>query len=308
VVLSVNHAASDGIGALRLLQSIARAYDGAPDPVYTGDALEEWRLNRIATHEPVDPIQASLAGVGRCLDGILPATRAACEGGLARAGYGVQLRDVALAPIGISQFRRDAGATVNDVLLAVLHRAIGRWNQAHSAPCDRLSVMFPINVRGPHQQPVLFGNFTLCDTVSTYASDRRSTAAAVWAVRRQTTRTKQIGAPLTDVISRVAGVTYWVAKRVPWLFAGPRIEGPGDCAVFSNLGVADHAIAAFGHEHPVTGLWFSPPVSSPVGIALGVVSHGDTVHFALRHRWTRIDDAAAGRLLELLTAETAALD
>jgi NRPS condensation-like uncharacterized protein len=307
VLLSIHHAASDGVGALRLLQSIARAYQGAPDSAYAGDALEEWRLKRIASHGHVDPVLAALVGIGRCAEGLIPAARAAPDGGTRRPGYGVQLRTTDLAPIVQSRVRHAVRATVNDVLLAALHRAVGRWNQSHAVASDRLSVMMPMNVRGPHQQPVLFGNFTLCDTVSTRAVERIDAAVTLQAVQRQTQRTKAFGAPLSDVISRAAGIPYWVAKRVPWLFGGPRIEGPGDCAVFSNLGRGDQALAGFGPDHAITGIWFSPPVASPVGVSLGVISHGDSVHFALRHRWTRLDEPAAGRLLDLIVSETSAV-
>ena len=72
--------------------------------------------------------------------------------------------------------------------------------------------------------------------------------------------------------------------------------------MFSNLGRGNRAIAPFGADLPVTGLWVSPPVTSPVGVGIGVVSHGNAMHLTLRYRWPRFDDTAAIRLFDLVIA------
>jgi NRPS condensation-like uncharacterized protein len=62
LILNVNHAVCDGLGALRLIQSIARAYGGVPDSVFEGDGLGEWRLQSIATPADVGPARTALVG------------------------------------------------------------------------------------------------------------------------------------------------------------------------------------------------------------------------------------------------------
>lgn len=306
LLLSIHHAASDGIGALRLLQSIARAYAGAADAVFAGDALAERRLEGLAPPGGGGAVWSALDGIGRCLEALAPASRVARDGATDRAGYGVQVRALALAPIEQGAIRRAVDATVNDVLLAALHRAVAGWNRDHGVGSERLSVLVPINGRGPRQQPALVGNFTMTDAVSTGAADRRDAGATLQAVSRQTRRLRRAGAPFADLVPRFAGWPTRLARQAPWLFRGPRVHGPGDCAVFSNLGRGDRMLASFDADLPVTGLWFSPPVSSPVGVALGAISGGGAIHLTLRHRWPRLDGAAAGRLLDRIVAECAA--
>jgi NRPS condensation-like uncharacterized protein len=305
LILNVHHAMSDGLGALRLMQSIARAYAGEADPVFAGNALREWRLQSIATAPVGDPAQTALVGIERFRDALLPADRVAPDGAARRSGYGVQVRDLPLAPIVRSAVRRAIDATVNDVLVAALHRAVGLWNATHHVASDRLSVAVPINVRGSHQHPTLVGNFAMADTVSTRAADRSDPGETLKVVRRQTRRLKDTGAPFADVVTRSAGWPSWWARRMPWMFLGSAMDGPGDCAVLSNLGQGDHALDSFGAELPLTGLWFSPPAPFPLGIGLGVISRGDSVHLTLRYRWLRLDDAAAARFFDLIVAETA---
>jgi NRPS condensation-like uncharacterized protein len=305
LILNINHAVCDGLGALRLIQSIGRAYGSASDPVFEGDELGEWRLRSIATPADVHPARAALIGLERFREALAPADRIAPDGGTRRSGYGVQVRALELTPIVQSEIRRAADASVNDILVAALHRAVGQWNATHNVDSDRLSVAVPINVRGPNQQPTLVGNFAMSDTVSTRAADRTDAKATLQAVCRQTKRFKETGAPFADLVSRSAGWPSWLARRMPWMFGGSGVDGPGDCAVLSNLGRGDHALESFGADLPITGLWFSPPVAFPIGVGLGVVSRGDSVQITLRYRWPRLDDAAAIRLLDLLVVEIA---
>jgi NRPS condensation-like uncharacterized protein len=305
LMLNVNHAVCDGLGALRLIQSIARTYGGLSDPVFEGDRLGEWRLQSIATPADVGPARVALVGLERFREALTPADRIAPDGSAKRSGYGVQVRALELTPIVQSEIRRATDASVNDVLVAALHRAVGRWNATHDVDSDRLSVAVPINVRGPHQQPTLVGNFAMSDTVSTRASDRADAKATLQVVRRQTKRFKETGAPFVDLVSRSAGWPSWLARRMPWMFGGSGVDGPGDCAVLSNLGRGDHALESFGADLPITGLWFSPPVAFPIGVGLGVVSRGDSLQLTLRYRWPRLGDAAARRLLDLVVAEVA---
>jgi NRPS condensation-like uncharacterized protein len=269
LILSAHHAACDGMGALRLMQSIARA---------------------------------ALDGIERFRDALTPATRVAPHGKTGRGGYGVHVRAMPLAPVVQSEARRSAGATVNDVLVAAVHRAVERWNDLHEVASDRLSVAVPINARGRHQQPALVGNFALADTVSTRRSDRTSVTRTLTTVHRQTQRFKDAGAPFADLVAGAAGWPTWLARRAPWIFGARGSDGVGDCAVLSNLGRAD-AVQSFGADLPVTGFWFSPPIADPISVALGVASSDDSLFLTLRFRWSRLDEAAARQFMDLIVEQ-----
>src|SRR5262249_14259869 len=163
------------------------------DPVFSGDAMREWRLQLIDTPADVSPIRAAFVGIERLLEALSLTDRLAPDGGRERPGYGVQTCSLELMPIIRSRIRLAVEASVNDVLLAALHLAIGRWNRSHGAGSDRLSVIVPINVRGAHQEPVLVGNFVAADTVSTWAGERAGTEPTLRGVCRQTRRFKETG-------------------------------------------------------------------------------------------------------------------
>ena len=125
VMLNVNHAVCDGLSALRLMQSIARAYSGEPDPVFSGDALKEWRLERIrhACCRSRSGRRWPGSAITRGADTRRPyrARRRHGTPRLRRPSAGPSRTDSCQ-----SVFRRAAGASVNDILLAALRRAIGR--------------------------------------------------------------------------------------------------------------------------------------------------------------------------------------
>ena len=113
------------------------------------------------------------------------------------------------------------------------------------------------------------GNFAMSDTVSTRAADRTDAKATLQAVCRQTKRFKETGAPFADLVSRSAGWPSWLARRMPWMFGGSGVDGPGDCGVLSNLGRGDYALESFGSDLPITGLWFTTGCISDRGRSWG---------------------------------------
>jgi NRPS condensation-like uncharacterized protein len=125
VMLNLNHAAGDGVAALRLLRSTARAYAGQHDPVATGPGLKSTAFGRWSGWPTlVGELKEILAG---------PA-RVAPEGGDDAPGYG--FHHVALTAEGTRALiaGRPRNATVNDVLVAALHLAIAAWNDETERP------------------------------------------------------------------------------------------------------------------------------------------------------------------------------
>ncbi|MGH3924177.1 MAG: hypothetical protein ACRDTT_15155, partial [Pseudonocardiaceae bacterium] len=141
VTLNVSHAAADGIGSLRILRSIARAYAGQADPVPDVDPLSV--RDPAAFLSRVDskcPVGRGLTLLRELRETVGAWTRVAPEGGTLRPGYG--LRRVALTTeqtTAVAGARR-AGVTVNDLLIAALHLTIDGWNAQHGTSSGRIGV------------------------------------------------------------------------------------------------------------------------------------------------------------------------
>jgi hypothetical protein len=100
VLAAAHHAASDGIGTLRLMTSIARAYADRPDPVpdidpvashtITAETGTNWRLGL-----PIDPADDArrLARIA------IPPARVAVDGGSNRPGYAMVFHRAPIGPL-----------------------------------------------------------------------------------------------------------------------------------------------------------------------------------------------------------------
>jgi NRPS condensation-like uncharacterized protein len=276
VMLNVHHAAGDGIAALRLLRSIARAYAGRSDPV---------------PHTPPEEVQIPApSGRWAQLRALVSELRQAAprsmhlvpSGRDDRPGY--RLHHVVL---GTSQTaalanKAAAGTTVNDLLLAGLHLALDSWNSEHGGACGRLSVLMPVNLRPRSSWHEVFGNFTFMVPVVTGPEDRRDPTATVNAIHRRTRRIKDEHTPAAAV--RLLNVLQHLpvpAKRsIARLAASERVI---PTAILSNLGHLDEDLD-FGLELRAREVWFSPPTRMPMGLAVGAVTAGGRLHLAFRYR------------------------
>ncbi|HVM15517.1 MAG TPA: condensation domain-containing protein, partial [Egibacteraceae bacterium] len=135
LMLNLHHAATDGIGGLRLLYSIARAYTGEADLLPHVDLLAVRDL--MGRHAAADaPTRALryLALVERLRELVAPPARLTPHGGREEAGYGFHhVRLSAEETQGLADF--DHAGNVNDVLVAALHLAVASWNEQHGVPC-----------------------------------------------------------------------------------------------------------------------------------------------------------------------------
>src|SRR5215210_912795 len=148
IMLNLNHAAGDGISAVRLMASILRAYAGADDP-----------------QAPVDPL--AVRDIGELVNSRSLSAR------LTRH----ELRAVL--------DRRTGGATVNDVLLGGLALTIHRWNERHGEGDGRVGIMMPVNLRPGEWRNEVFGNFASIVSVDLAPDEHADlpTAAAAAAER-----------------------------------------------------------------------------------------------------------------------------
>lgn len=304
LLLAVNHVASDGMGALRLLRSIVRAYAGDADPIDPIDPVAHRDV--VACAGPTGAVErvTRLAGYGASLrhaTGRL--SRIAVDGGEATAG-GYRFGHVRVPAEDLRGLdaKRFTDATINDLLLAALHLAIDDWNADHLTATDRVSVMMPVNLRPQDRWTDTVGNLSLMVSINTKPGDRAEAASLLDAVARQTSRAKRNGtaAVLLEVLGR-SGSLPAIAKQVlPMLspLTGDRLI---DTAVLSNLGRLDECFdfgPGFGPEAGsglATEVWFSPPARMPLGVGIGAVTHGGDLFLSFRACQAQFDAAALDR-------------
>jgi NRPS condensation-like uncharacterized protein len=303
VLFCLSHVATDGVGAHRLLQSVARAYRGTddpPDPLSLHDARE---LDRHLAPADRRERRARAAEAPRRLrEALRPPARIAPDGGAAHDGYGFVGRILPPEHLQALLEHRPPGATFNDVLLAASMLTVARWNAAHGRGSDRVSVTMPVNTRPQDWFWDVVGNYASFLSVSSRARDRPALAAATTAVTPQTQRARRD--------QRVRGLfdLMKVGRRLPLILKRPPpalLNRGGsrfvDSIVVSNLGRLPDPLT-FDEEAPAE-LWFSPPCIMPIGVGIGAATTGGRLHLALRHRFEQFDRSAALRFIDLLVEQ-----
>ena len=292
IVLNVNHAAADGIGALRLLRSILRAYAGEDDPIPPLDPLAVRDVRALAGSSSVMDGMVRMRALARnALSQWQPPTRLATAGA-GGAGYGAELFVLSPEETEAVRGRRTDGATVNDVMLAALVVAIRRWNAEHGRRARRVTLSMPVNLRPREWKCEIVGNFASYVSVGGGVADDLRTTVQV--ISRQTRAIKRDGLAglVVDLLAGPSRMTIAAKRRLPELIplTGDLVV---DTASLANLG----AIEPLGDD--VEAVWFSPPGRMPLGAAIGVAGHLDRLHIALRHRRAQFDAPAASRFAGL---------
>jgi NRPS condensation-like uncharacterized protein len=210
-----------------------------------------------------------------------------------------------VAPLVGSPIRRRAHATVNDVLLAAVHRSIDRWNRDHHARVGRISIGMPVNARPEAWRNDFVGNLITSEMVSTLANQRHSPEACVAAVAGWTDAAKRRGSG-TMLAAQNKGWGGRVSHRralspVVRAFAGLM---SGTAAV-SNLGmIAPDWVVA--DDLAVRELWFSPPAFG-ADLAVGAASFDGTLRLTLRYVPGLFSPAATREYAAVLRSELEAM-
>jgi NRPS condensation-like uncharacterized protein len=303
-MLNVNHAAFDGYGSLRLLQSIARAYTGAPDPAPAVGLHDARQVERHLTTDDTRARAERFRDVGNKLTDLFrPPARLEAADGEDEAGYG--FHHVALSPEETRQLvEADGSVTVNDLLLAALTVAAERWNAVHGRACGRIGVLVPVNLRPKQWQTDVVTNLVLDTRVSTGPLDRRSRRQLLDALAHQTRRIKRwgTGAAVFEVLALSPRLPMSVKQPLSPVLAmtGDRLV---DTALLSNLGSVAK-LPSFGPEAgEATGLWFSAPTRMPGGLSVGAASAGGRLCLSFRYRRPLFGPTAARHFAELFLSE-----
>ena len=294
LMVNAHHAAMDGFGALRIMRSIARAYAGDPDPLPAGDCTAGRSLTeRRSVVRPSVRVRRFFALLERARDLLVPPARLAAHQGRQRPGYGLHhARLDSTHTAGLLDRRREG--SVNDVLVAALHLAVARWNARQGAPCRRVSVLVPANLRPPRRREEGVGNVSLPARITTTRRQRRSPATTLAAVTARTARKKRsgMGTALLEALRRTRMVPLW-AKRAAlelWPAATDRFV---DTAILSNLGSVEEAPSFGADGGDTVGMAFSAPARMPLGLSVGAVTVAGRLHLSFRYRHPQLGPDAA---------------
>ena len=294
LLLNVNHGASDGFSAVRVLQSIADAYTGGGG---SGPPLDFLAVNDLPVRPASAPVSAVeawyRATVERVRDLLANPARIAPERPDDEVGYGFHF-----VRLSVSDTRRVANVhrqgTARNVLLAALHLTIGEWNLDHGTPGRRIGVRVPVDLRPPDWPDKVVGNFSVTARVSTSRRHRSGARAALKAITAQKTRNKRFrtGVALLAALDRNGLLPLWAKQSLVVLQPLTR-NREVDTAILSNVGWLPEA-PSFGLEAgETTDVWFSSPARAPHSLCIGAVTVGGRLHLTIRypHRLFGADSA-----------------
>lgn len=299
LMLGLNHAATDGFGALEVLRHVAQAY--------AGDADRGAPLEFLASRDlPVRPAATSAPAVARLATELVerlrdirdrPARLSADEPG-DDSGCGFHLVALSAAEtrhvVGTDRSRANT-----NILMAALHLAIGDWNDRHGATARRIGTLVHADLRPAQWREQPIGNFSVTARMSTRRRDRHGPASALRAITAQIARNKRTrtGVALIAALERAGLLTLWAKQSVVVLqpvTGNHRV----DTTVLCNLGWLDEA-PSFGPDAGETlELWFSTPARSPLSLCLGAVTIGGRLHLTFRYPHRLFGRDAARRFAE----------
>jgi NRPS condensation-like uncharacterized protein len=295
VMVNLHHAAGDGVGAVRLMRSILRAYAGAEDPVPALDPLAVRDVLALAAaRSPEERVARRRALAQAAVRRMAPITRVARDGGERRPGCGFQLMTLSRDETAAVVAKRGEHATVNDVLLAALAATIRAWNGRHGRYAGQIALTMPINLRPADWREEVVGNFASYASISLGPGDHGDLRHAIDVTAERTRRIKQDGLAGLAVELLVGPSRLPVAAKRHLQDLIPLMGNRSvDTASLSNLLVLDGWPALGAGAGSVEAVWFSPPGRSPLGAALGAATVGGRLHVTVRHPRTQFDREAA---------------
>lgn len=304
LLVCASHVPVDGVGILRLVRSICRAYRGdavEPDPVdleTSRSVLDDARPSSFAA-------RAGLVGSAatRLRGTVDRPARVSEDGASDRLEWGFVHRSLGADRSATVVEGRPDGASVNDVLLAALHLAIDGWNREHGDEPDTISTMMPVNVRPREWFYEVVGMYTLFESVTTGPGHRRSPEATLERVVEQTTAIKRDdrATAFLESLDLIPSATPLAVRRLlPELLRGPG-RGLLDTAMLSNLGRVPDPAPSLTDDGPEE-LWFSPPCWEPTPLGIGVATVDGKMQLVFRHMFTTMDRRAAGRFADRFEA------
>lgn len=304
LIFKWHHSIADGIGAIRFLISVRRAYVDAPDPIPDVDPIAV-RDVTIATSAEEPARRAGAAPAEKRAERPLKMrdlpTLVAPENPASQPGYGIHYAELSIKEIQLEDLRARLPAVgVNDVLIGALHLAITEWNRMHGEASGRIIVLMPVSLRPAAWLREVVANVVGHGVVVTTADQRADRFTLMDVICRQTRTLRD------NSLSAALNRPRWARRIAPLVLAllslRPLSRRQQVAAFLSNVGRM-RGLADFGPAGAVTMLTGTMPASMPPGLALTTGRFNDSMQIGLRHNRLLLDDAAATRFLRLYLDE-----
>jgi NRPS condensation-like uncharacterized protein len=224
--------------------------------------------------------------------------RVARDGGDDRPAYGFELLSFSPEDTRALFARRHRDTTVNDILLAGLAIAIGRWNAAHGQSAQLMALTMPVNLRPSEWRREVVSNFSSWVTVWIRLEPSEDLTSVIERVGARTRAIKREGigglaVDLLEVSGRLPiSAKRWVQYLIP--LTGNVVV---DTASLSNLGRLEAIPSQL--DGAAAEVSFSPPGRMPLGVSIGAVTLEDRLHLTLRYRHAQFGTEAARRFTTL---------
>ena len=297
LMLNVHHAAGDGLGTLRLMRSILRAYAGEND---AGGSIDPLAARDVATVLQLDDdeqrkerLKNLLPQLGQYIGKLAPIEPA---GGSDRAGYG--LHYLCLDPEEVARLnpKRHVAGSVNDLLVAAIHLSIERWNAGHDGEIGNCRVMIPVNLRPREWWHEVFCNYSLAFQTSSRPSERETPEKLMQAIVQRTTIAKEKGfaAALLEPLALTTKVPIWLKR----LLTPPPDSTPSINVVLSNVGNLKERFS-MADAGDVTEFWFSPPMYMSDGLGMGASGYQGALYLCFRYEHTLMSADAIAEFADI---------
>ncbi len=297
LILNVSHAAADGIGTLRFLRSVLRAYNGEDDDTGAVDPVQARDVE--ALYSPGSRVEKAkrFKSFAASLKTQMPEpTGVTAAGSGDHIAYGCHHRTLEVEDVAALDPKRHTDGTFNDLLVAAMHRSIAVWNENLGDESALIRITSPVNLRPREWWFEVFGNFAMSFATHTEGEQRMDPETLMLSVVEQSRIAKEQGFAEAMLLGLGLG------SRLPVWMKNLMFQGPGETratsATLTNAGRISEALS-FGEQGDALEVWMSPPAVMPDGLGLGVASYNGRIHLSFRHSYELLDDDAAAEFAEL---------
>jgi NRPS condensation-like uncharacterized protein len=297
LILNVHHAAADGIGTLRFLRSILRAYNDQEDATADVDPLEARDLDQLYSPSKLaKQTRRFTSFVSSMKAQMIEHTAVTPSDGLDSTGYGCFHLTLEAEEVASLNPKKYIGGTFNDLLVAAMHRTVGIWNDRQGDGSEVLKVTSPVNLRPKEWWFEVFGNFAMAFATHTKPRDRENPESLMTKITDQSRVAKEKGFAEAMLVglSMNAKLPIW-AKSL--MFRNPGEKAPIGITL-TNAGRISEELS-FGDDSDAVEVWMSPPAAMPDGLGLGITSYNGKIHLAFRHCYELLSDDAVTEFADL---------
>lgn len=292
----ISHAVTDAYGAYRFLQSVLRRLAEVNDPLPIDiDVVPARHMHRqFAAKSVTDRLKRATALLGYLMESVQLPTRITPLFGEDKAGLAFVAHTFSVTETDGLAVLRKGSATLNDVLAALLHQTIARWNVSRNDAAGRITLMNAVSLRPITWRQEGVGNFSMWVNVATTNTERFSYERTLASVTEQTRKlkTQETAGLLTDLLTMTRLLPAKLRKALTRLMplTGNFVV---DTSVLNNLGRVPDLPDPAGKTGRITAIRFSPPTSMPMGVAVGAVTLRGELTLTFRYRLAQFDRHAA---------------